>query len=91
MTQQSCIRLRFRGEELNFAMKSNFLYDLGQHPCEGPHCTIWEELSDGDELVYLEPHAVVAGLVLGPELGPSEFILLFSQYYQFILVFLRDF
>lgn len=55
------------------------MYDLGQHPCEGPHRTIWKEQSDGDELVYLEPHAVVAGLFLGPELGPSEFIPVFSQ------------
>lgn len=42
MSQQSCIRLRFRGEEFNFAMRSNFLCDLGQLPCEGLYCTVWE-------------------------------------------------
>ena len=31
--------------------------------------------SDCGELVYLEPHAVVAGLFLGPEPGPNEFML----------------
>lgn len=83
MLQQCCIRLRSRGEELNSAVRSNFLYDLGENPCfvstarrsfvqEHPG---WSgKQSDWDELADLEPHAVVAGLFLDAEPASSEFM-----------------